>query len=241
MRTSHRPFPLLVAVGSRVHRTASLFGVFFFFACGGQSTTTDESDVSGDLGTASGGTASSGGNASGGNASGGNASGGNASASGTVPLGDGGLPLFVSVGDSVGSFAVPETDGEAEDDVYAFAVSAEVPLAVLGTHLPHMNFGTQFRTVEFSARADPRTELAVSISPWGVEYSAARAQGIAWQGTRVSVGEEWQDFSIIIGEMTPLTDGEIAPLGTDEGSNVSLILEGPESATVWVSRFALVP
>ncbi len=214
-------------------------------ACGGKSTDGQGDSGSSPHGTGGADAAGVGGarSGSGGEVATGasNGVGGEPRAAPPVVFGEQGLPLLLTEGDSVGAFAVPEAAGGGMSEVYALSVNEEVPLADLSTHLPHVNFGEQYRVVALSARADRATELSVSVAPWGEEYHDARDRGVAWQGTVVQVGEDWQDYALVIGEMSPLTDGIVAPRGSDDGSSVHLILQGTEPTTVFVSGFSLVP
>lgn len=157
-----------------------------------------------------------------------------------LPIGSQGLPVFIGDED-LGEIVTGETDSTGRQDAYALFVDAASPRAVLSTHLPSYNFGTAFRAVAFSARASRPVRLKVSISPIQPSYWDALESGQAWQGSVVEVGENWIDFSLPFVEMAPLAEGAPQPLGTDEGSAFSIILEESEEVTVWIADIVMVP
>lgn len=157
-----------------------------------------------------------------------------------LPIGLGSLPLFAGT-DTMVTIATPTSEESGRQGAFFISTDDASPRGVLSTHMHHFNFGTQYRAVEFSARASRSVRLMVSVSPLEGEYWSASEAGSAWQGAIVSVTEEWQDFSISFSEMVPLAEGDPQPLGTDEGSALSLMIEESEATTLWIADLALTP
>lgn len=172
--------------------------------------------------------------------SGGDESEGDGFAHQPLPIGSQGLPVFIG-GESLGEIVTGETDGTGREDTYALFADASSPRAVLSTHLPRYNFGTAFRAVEFSARASRPVRLIVSISPIEPSYWVALENGQTWQGAIVDVHENWSDITVPFADMEPLGPGAPQPLGTDEGSAFSVILEESEAVTVWIADIVMTP
>ncbi len=227
------------------HSLRALTLVTLCCSCGGEATSDGKANSVAPKdagGTSSGGLPSaSGGNGAGLGAS---ASGGAGSDEGTgappLLLGDEGLPLFAG-GEMATSLAETTVDETGREGVLSIAVTPDAPRGSLSTHLHNFNFAGSYSSVQFSARASRTVDLVVTISPLNDTYWEALAKGQPWQGAKVTVTPEWQDYTVIITEMGPLAEGEAQPLGTAEGSALTFLIEENEDTTVWLDDLALVP